>query len=50
MKLALDFASDRPRRAIADDTEVDLSQSDAFCCRAAYKNFIRQIELVAGDG
>src|SRR5688572_16382121 len=50
MIYVLDRPRDRAGLAIPDRAEVDFTQPNALCRRAADKDFVRDIELVTRDG
>src|SRR5882672_431312 len=50
VKRMLQFARDWTGLAASNGAEVDLSQPNYFCRRAAHEHLVRNVELVAGNG
>ena len=50
LKFSLQGASDRAGLSVADGAEVDLPQANNFGGGSADEYFVRNIELVAGNG
>ena len=50
MKFFLHGAGYRTGLAVADDAKINFAQANDFCCRAADKNLVGDVKLIAGDG